>query len=212
VRGIRRTVWQRDRNTVCQGPARSDGLHRGRPRADHRNGRYVRAGPAADPADPEQRRVQGPKLLLRDGGQDFRSGYPIDVQTYFDEKIDIHHVFPQAWCKANGIDAKRCDSVVNKTPLSAKTNRIIGGNAPSTYLARLQRNAGIALERMDEILKSHVIAPTALRADDFNGFFAARVEALLARIEGAMLKPIARDSTDIDSQEAPDYEPEEVDA
>jgi len=31
-------------------------------------------------------------LLLRQGGLDFRSGTPIDVQMYFDDKIDIHHI------------------------------------------------------------------------------------------------------------------------
>lgn len=24
---------------------------------------------------------------------------------YVDERIDIHNIFPQAWCKANGIEA-----------------------------------------------------------------------------------------------------------
>lgn len=35
-------------------------------------------------------------LLLRDGCQDFRSGDPIDERMYFDEKIDIHHIFPSS--------------------------------------------------------------------------------------------------------------------
>ena len=37
-----------------------------------------------------------------------------------------------------------------KTAISAKTNRIIGGNPPSIYLARLQRNASISDEYEDE--------------------------------------------------------------
>lgn len=37
-------------------------------------------------------------LLLQHGGLDFRTGDPIDVQMYFDDKIDIHHIFPQDWC------------------------------------------------------------------------------------------------------------------
>ena len=64
---------------------------------------------------------------MRDGCLDFRTGYAYDLQTYFDERTDIHHICPQAWCQANGIDARRCDCVVNKTPISAKTNRMIGG-------------------------------------------------------------------------------------
>ncbi len=76
-------------------------------------------------------------LLLKEGGLDFRTGATVDEQTYFDDKIDIHHVFPQDWCKSHGIEPRRCDSIVNKTPLSARTNRMIGGNAPSTYLGRI---------------------------------------------------------------------------
>src|SRR5207249_3931165 len=132
-------------------------------------------------------------LLMRDGGLDFRTGYAIDLQTYFDESIDIHHIFPQAWCKANGIDAKRCDSIVNKTAISAKTNRMIGGNAPSNYLGKLQKNSGIDAARMDEILRSHVIDPQVVRADDLDAFFEMRTKALLDRIERAMGKALNRE-------------------
>jgi hypothetical protein len=138
-------------------------------------------------------------LLLRDGGRDFRTGFSIDAQIYDDENIDIHHIFPKAWCKQQGIEPSRYDSVVNKTPLSAKTNRIIGGNAPSTYLARLQKSADISDERMGELLESHVIEPARLRSDDFKGFFEARELALLQRIEKAMGKKIAAHMTEMDA-------------
>jgi hypothetical protein len=149
-------------------------------------------------------------LLMRDGCLDFRTGEPYDLRAYFDERTDIHHIFPQAWCKANGIDAKRCDSVVNKTPISAKTNRKVGGNAPSVYLAGLQKSAGIEPARMDEILRSHLIDPAALRTDDFDRFFEARSRALLAKIEKATGKPIAREAAEEDLPEAVEYEVEDV--
>jgi len=132
--------------------------------------------------------------LIKDGGLDFRTGEEITLQMYFDDRIDIHHIFPQAYCRKNGIDPKRCDCVINKTGISAKTNRIIGGNAPSDYLAKLKKRSGIDDERMDEILRSHVIDPDVLKADDFNDFFKKREEALLDRIEKAMGKPIAREA------------------
>jgi hypothetical protein len=154
-------------------------------------------------------------LLLRHEGLDFRSGTPIDVQMYFDDKIDIHHIFPQNWCKQNGIDQRRCDSIVNKTALSSKTNRMIGGNAPSIYLTRNQRSAGIDDARMDQILRSHLIDPVSLRSDDFESFFKARQAALLGRIEEAMGKRIARDIaqefTVGDLASAGDYQDEEED-
>lgn len=134
-------------------------------------------------------------LLLRDGGLDFRTGEPTDLQMYFDDNIDIHHIFPQKWCRENKLDPKRYDSVINKTALSARTNRTIGGKAPSNYLTRLQKSYDISAERMDEILRSHVINPSLLRNDDFESFFAEREVALLDRIERAMGKPLARDMT-----------------
>ena len=124
---------------------------------------------------------------------------------YFDDSIDIHHIFPQKWCVAERIEPKRFDSVINKTPLSARTNRVIGGNAPSVYLKRLEGAYGIPEGRMDEILRSHVIRPDALRGDDFDAFYNEREGALLDRIERAMGKPLARDML---VAEVADYEAE----
>jgi hypothetical protein len=150
-------------------------------------------------------------LLIRDGGLDFRSGTPIRVLMDFDEKIDIHHIFPQDWCRRNGIDAKQCDSIVNKTALSAKTNRMIGGNSPSFYLGRIQRSASIEDGRMNDILRSHLIEPACLRADNFTTFFKARESSLLDRIERAMGKSIARDITQEDdsADKITEYQDEE---
>ena len=69
-------------------------------------------------------------LLLREGARDWKTDEESSIQSYFDESIDIHHVFPQAWCRENKIDPGRCDSIVNKTPLTARTNRSIGRKAP----------------------------------------------------------------------------------
>ncbi len=149
-------------------------------------------------------------LLMRDGCQDFRTGDSIDVQMYFDDRIDIHHIFPQDWCKRNGIDARRCDSIVNKTPLAARTNRMISNNAPSSYLLRIQRSASIDEVRMDQILESHLIDPLALRLDYFDDFFKARETALLDRIEQAMGKPIARGVVVLDSNGLNSFEDEEL--
>ena len=132
-------------------------------------------------------------LLMKYGASDFRSGIPINEQVYFDEKIDIHHIFPQDWCRKAGLDSNRYDSVINKTPLSAGTNKRISNKPPSKYLATLQKSAEIPEERMDVILTEHLIAPDALRANDFESFFRDRKAALLERIGQAMGKTIVRD-------------------
>ena len=37
-------------------------------------------------------------LLMNDGCLDFLEGKTIDIQTFTDGAIDIHHIFPQKWC------------------------------------------------------------------------------------------------------------------
>lgn len=149
-------------------------------------------------------------LLLQDGAQDFRTGVTVDEQVYFDERVDVHHIFPQRWSKTNRVPATLCDSIVNKAPLSAKTNRIIGGNAPSVYLGRIQRGAEIGDQRMDEILLSQAIDPASLRADDFQNFFEKRQAELRKRIEVVMGKPVVRESVDEGEEPPVDYEEEEA--
>ena len=78
-------------------------------------------------------------LLMKEGAQDFRSGQKFDHTVFFGENVDIHHIFPQDWCKKHGIKPDVYDSIINKTPLSYRTNRIIGGVAPSEYLAKLEK-------------------------------------------------------------------------
>jgi hypothetical protein len=148
-------------------------------------------------------------LTMRDGGLDFRTGTSITDQVYFDDNIDIHHIFPRHWCRTAGIESRYYDSIVNKTALSATTNRIIGGKAPSRYLPTIQQKAGVVDERMDIILKSHLIAPELIKADDFQSFFAAREDALLERIERAMGKVIARDQAQVNEEDVDSYEGEE---
>ena len=132
-------------------------------------------------------------LLMRDGSRDFLKGEPVEAQTFFDDRIDIHHVFPQAWCKRQGIKRSDFNSIINKTAIAADTNRKIGGSAPSMYMRRLQRDADISAEQLDKILVSHRILADRLRSDDFKGFFAARGEALCKAIEAAMGKTVDRE-------------------
>ena len=79
--------------------------------------------------------------------------------------LDIHHIFPWDWCEKQGIGKDRYDSVLNKTPISYKANRKIGGDAPSRYVPRLQGEKEVALNdsKMDELLASHALAPDLRR-------------------------------------------------
>lgn len=133
-------------------------------------------------------------LLLDDDTKDWISATKIDFSTYFSETIDIHHVFPVAWCNKNGISKDDYNCIINKTPLSSRTNRIVSGDAPSKYLLRIQKHADVKDEEFQDILESHVLSPKYLYEDDFKSFFIDRKERILQRIEKAMNKPILREA------------------
>ena len=70
-------------------------------------------------------------LLVSAGGKDWAQDSVIDQASYTALQVDIHHIFPRAWCEKNGIDPDQRESVVNKTPLSRRTNQVIGGASPA---------------------------------------------------------------------------------
>lgn len=134
-------------------------------------------------------------LLMKHGSRDFVSGTPIDLNTYFNNAIDIHHIFPRVWCETNKLPREKWNSVVNKAPLAAGTNRFIGGDAPSEYLSRIQKNKQVSVASLDQFLVSHSIPIAELRGDDFDSFIRLRASALLGLIEGATGKDVSgRDS------------------
>lgn len=129
-------------------------------------------------------------LILREGASDFFWKGRIQQLDTQEVALDIHHIFPRAWCEAQGIQPKVYDSIINKTPISYKANRMIGGDAPSAYLAKLQSHDQVQLDNreMDAILSEHFIPTERLRADDFHGFFDERKQLLMGLIEQAMGK------------------------
>jgi len=132
-------------------------------------------------------------LMMDENTKDWLSATKIDFITYFSESIDIHHIFPVAWCEKNNIPRNDYDCIINKTPLSGRTNRIVRGDAPSKYLERLKKYAGVSDSEFNDILRSHVVSPDYMYKDDFYGFFNNRKEQILQRIEKAIGKQIPRD-------------------
>jgi len=146
-------------------------------------------------------------LVLREGAKDFF--WKANIRELDDESVslDIHHIFPQAWCQKKGLARRRWNSIINKTPISYKANRMIGGAAPSQYLQKLQNHRQVQLRdsEMDAILVSHLIPAGALRADDFDLFYQKRKEELLSLIERVMGKQVlALSSTEDNGDEEDD--------
>jgi hypothetical protein len=130
-------------------------------------------------------------LLMKQGCRDFITGKPSDIMTFFNDHIDIHHVFPRKWCTGNGIKPEDFNSIINKTALSRQSNIAIGGDAPSVYLHRIEQRHQLSPVQLDAILETHLIDPAHLRSDDFWGYFEARKAALTTLVADAMGKPVA---------------------
>ncbi|MDR1084788.1 MAG: DUF262 domain-containing protein [Deltaproteobacteria bacterium] len=129
--------------------------------------------------------------ILKNGALDLKSGSPIDFATYSNLNVDIHHIFPQKFCKDKEIPHNLTNCVVNKTPISSRTNQIIGGDAPSEYLKKLETNYSISSESLNSYLQTHLINPVLIRSDSFQPFFNLRAKALLNLISQATGRAIS---------------------
>jgi hypothetical protein len=145
-------------------------------------------------------------LVLREGARDWFWKAGIQELDINEAALDIHHIFPQEWCKNNGIPKDSYDSILNKTPLSYKANRKIGGDAPSSYLPRIQSEPQVRLSdaQMNEILSSHALDPALLRGDAYSEFIEDRRRRLSVLISTAMGKSVNL------TQETADYEDDDA--
>lgn len=131
-------------------------------------------------------------LILKNGATDFVSGGLMDFASYVDEATDIHHIFPVNWCikPENSIPREQWNSVVNKTPLYAKSNRFIQGDAPSKYSERIEKRLHIDSDTYNAFVASHAIDVDTFRRDDFYSFYRLRAKALCGLIEEATQKHV----------------------
>lgn len=143
-------------------------------------------------------------LLMLEGARDFQTGQAFDLSVFFGENTDIHHIFPRDWCRKRGIPPGTYDSIINKTPLGSRTNRTIGGAAPSEYLQRLTvgtaSNPAIAQPDLNAFLQSHLINPEILWRDDFDQFMEDRQRRLALMIENAIGHSLVSDGTSDDDE------------
>ena len=140
-------------------------------------------------------------LILKCHSKDFISGREMDFAVYKSEYIDIHHVFPRAFCETNNFPKKKWNSIINKTPISYSTNREIGGAAPSKYLEKIKKKGQVESDVLDSYLTTHLIDPELLKTDDFDMFILDRAKKILDAIQKATGKIITgRDSEEVIEQ------------
>ncbi len=137
-------------------------------------------------------------LILKNHARDFISGAEMDFATYSNAKIDIHHIFPKDYCIEQNFDKSKWNSIINKTPISASSNREIGGFAPSVYLGKLEKKGSVLPSDLDEYVETHLINHDMLRNNAFQDFIIDRAKKLLGAIEQATGRTISgKDSEEV---------------
>jgi hypothetical protein len=129
-------------------------------------------------------------LILKAGAVDFISGTDMGYTNFTEQAVDIHHIFPRAFCESR-YKREQWNSIVNKTPLTAHTNRTVGGAAPSSYLRKIESDDHVEAADLDAFLATHQIDVVDLRSDNFKDYFPKRAKALLGLISKAMGKPVS---------------------
>lgn len=128
-------------------------------------------------------------LFVLKGARDWMTG---NVPQYGD--LDDHHIIPASWGKKH-LDGNRVHTILNRTPLTAVTNRhIIGDRLPNEYLPNLIADNGEITVR--EMLESHFISPVAqeilmrepFTVDDFDLFITERQKTIQEAIEHLLVK------------------------
>ncbi len=128
-------------------------------------------------------------LLVLQGARDWMTG---DVPQHGD--LDDHHIVPASWGKEN-IKDNTIGSILNRTPLTADTNRhVICDRLPNAYLPELIKQNGENTVR--SILESHFISPTGLdvllrvpfTTQDYEAFISERQRTIQNAIENLLIK------------------------
>lgn len=128
-------------------------------------------------------------LLVLAGARDWITG---NIPPQSD--LDDHHIVPASWGATN-LDGNLIHSVLNRTPLTAETNRkVIGKNLPNVYLPRMIESNGEAATRTT--LETHFISPSAFdillrdpfTPNDYEAFIAERQRTIQDAIEDLLIK------------------------
>jgi len=119
------------------------------------------------------------------GAKDWFKGVSLTSDVLGEEnEIQIHHIFPKALLKAQGVRRKDIDEIANLAFLAARPNRQISKRPPEEYLAEIA-------DKHPERLESQSIPMDRdlWRLDRFQAFLAARRELLAQAVNDLIANP-----------------------
>ena len=108
---------------------------------------------------------------------------------------DVHHIFPKAYLKKNGVDAKnRYNQIANFTYLDTQVNKAIGDDAPNEYFSRVvnQCNGGkltigniVTVDELKSNLEENALPENIIdmTVDDYDEFLQVRRVKMAELIE-----------------------------
>lgn len=130
-------------------------------------------------------------LLVLKGARDWMTS---DVPQHDD--LDDHHIVPVSRGKDDlKLKGDAIHTILNRTPLTADTNRrVIGNKLPNQYLPELIEANG--LDQVRAMMESHLISSKALdillkndfKPEDYEAFIAERQKTIQEAIENLLIK------------------------
>ncbi len=108
---------------------------------------------------------------------------------------DVHHIFPKAYLKRNGIDSQtKYNQVANYTYLDTQVNKAISDDAPLVYFGKILNQCEtkvveigniVEREELSENLKENAIPEDiiSMSVDDYEAFLVERRKMMAAMIE-----------------------------
>jgi hypothetical protein len=123
---------------------------------------------------------------LKQHPRDFYKAEVITGATMREDRVDDHHIFPDAFLQKQGVAARLRDCVLNRTLIDRQTNIRIGARGPSQYLPDIERALKERKREFPALLASHLLPggkDEPLYRDDFEGFLAYRQEAMWQEIK-----------------------------
>ncbi|MEQ1935757.1 MAG: DUF262 domain-containing protein, partial [Fimbriimonadaceae bacterium] len=112
-------------------------------------------------------------MLAQSKPRTWISGQPVglgDVLRHYNRN-QFHHIYPKQFLGTKHEPDGRINSLVNFAFLSAQDNKVLGGEAPSRYRAKMSGDVSL-------ILESSIVPPAEWIADEYEAFRTKRAEML----------------------------------
>lgn len=99
-------------------------------------------------------------------------------------RAEKHHIFPAAFLKSKGFDARLVDSIPNFCFIPSDLNKQIGDRPPSEYMREIM-NGYSSREEFEKVMRSHLIpaaSDSAIWTDDYERFLMQRAKLIIEEI------------------------------